>query len=491
MNCMETCLRSILGQQPSLIILHQLNNSVSNDMSKLEYFDKKVLNKYNTAGPRYTSYPTALSFHDNFTDADFEFQIKQKSTSKSAQHLSLYLHIPFCHSLCYYCGCNKIVTRHKHKADQYLDYLFTEITHRGAQFSDYQVTQLHLGGGTPSFLDKTQLASLMAHLRRNFIFTEDIEASIEIDPREIELSYIDDLAEIGFNRLSIGVQDINKEVQEKINRVQSTTFIASLVARAKELGFSSINLDLIYGLPMQTFDTFLTTLQKVIDIDPDRISLFSYAHMPALFAAQRKIKDEWLPNAHAKFDLLRLGIEFLTHAGYVFIGMDHFAKPSDELSKALKSGHLHRNFQGYTPKQHNALLGLGVSSISSIENVYAQNEKDLKSYYRAIEKNQSALVKGLVLNADDEVRRAVIHSLMCNFQVNKEEISEQFGVNFDNYFAQSIADLHAFELDGLISMTDTHINIAHRGRLLVRNICMSFDQYLTQPAHQMRYSRVI
>ena len=225
MNCMETCLRSIIAQRPSLIIWHQLSNSENNDMSKLEYFDKNVLNKYNTAGPRYTSYPTALSFHDEFSDRDFEFQIKQKSTSKSAQHLSLYLHIPFCHSLCYYCGCNKIVTRHKHKADHYLEYLFTEITHRGA--------------------------------------------SIEIDPREIELSYIDDLADIGFNRLSIGVQDINKEVQEKINRVQSTTFIASLVARAKELGFSSINLDLIYGLPMQTFDTFLATLQKVIDIDPD------------------------------------------------------------------------------------------------------------------------------------------------------------------------------------------------------------------------------
>jgi len=460
-------------------------------MSKLEYFDKNVLNKYNTAGPRYTSYPTALSFHDNFTDSECECQIKQKSTSISAQHLSLYLHIPFCHSLCYYCGCNKIVTRHKHKADQYLDYLFTEITHRGAQFSDYQVTQLHLGGGTPSFLDKAQLARLMSHLKDNFHFTENVEASIEIDPREIKLDYINDLAEVGFNRLSIGVQDTNKDVQEKINRVQSTSFIASLAARAKDLGFSSINLDLIYGLPMQTFDTFLTTLQKVIDIDPDRISLFSYAHMPTLFAAQRKIKDEWLPDAHVKFDLLRLGIEFLTHAGYVFIGMDHFAKPGDELSQALKSGHLHRNFQGYTPKQHNALLGLGVSSISSIENMYAQNEKELKNYYRAIETNQSALVKGLVLNPDDEVRRAVIHSLMCNFQVNKQAISTRFGIIFDEYFAQSIADLRSFELDGLISMDQTHINIADRGRLLVRNICMSFDQYLTQPAHQMRYSRVI
>jgi oxygen-independent coproporphyrinogen-3 oxidase len=460
-------------------------------MADLKYFDKKVLNKYNTAGPRYTSYPTALSFHDEFTDADFEFQIKQKSNSKSAQHLSLYLHIPFCHSLCYYCGCNKIVSRQKDRADKYLEFLFKEISHRGAQFTNYKISQLHLGGGTPSFLDKQQLARLMAHLQDNFRFNADVEASIEIDPREIKLSYVDDLAAVGFNRLSIGVQDTNREVQVKINRVQSTEFINALVTRAKEFSFSSINLDLIYGLPMQTFDTFLTTLQKVVEIDPDRISLFSYAHMPQQFPAQRKIKDEWLPSAHAKFDLLRLGIEFLTKAGYVFIGMDHFAKPNDELSKALNAGHLHRNFQGYTPKQHNALLGLGVSSISSIENIYAQNTKDLKTYYEAIENKQSALIKGLVLNFDDKARRAVIHSLMCNFQLSKKEISEQFGIDFDDYFAKSIADLSGFERDGLISMNDTHIRIADRGRLLVRNICMSFDQHLSQHAHNMRYSRVI
>lgn len=460
-------------------------------MAVLKYFDKKVLNKYNTAGPRYTSYPTALSFHDEFTDADFEFQIKPKSNSKSARNLSLYLHIPFCHSLCYYCGCNKIVTRHKDRADKYLEFLFREISHRGAQFTNYKISELHLGGGTPSFLDKQQLAKLMAHLQDNFRFNADVKASIEIDPREIKLSYIDDLADVGFNRLSIGVQDTNREVQAKINRVQSTEFINALVNRAKECRFSSINLDLIYGLPMQTFDTLFTTLQKVIEIAPDRISLFSYAHMPQQFPAQRKIKDEWLPSAHAKFDLLRLGIETLTKAGYVFIGMDHFAKPNDELSKALKAGHLHRNFQGYTPKQHNALLGLGVSSISSIENMYAQNTKDLNTYYEAIENRQSALIKGLVLSVDDKVRRAVIHSLMCNFQLSKKEISEQFGIDFDDYFAKSIADLSGFELDGLISMNDTHIRIADRGRLLVRNICMSFDQHLSQRAHNMRYSRVI
>jgi oxygen-independent coproporphyrinogen-3 oxidase len=460
-------------------------------MATLEYFDKNVLNKYNTAGPRYTSYPTALSFQDEFTDSDFELQIKQNAVGKSAQHLSLYLHIPFCHSLCYYCGCNKIVTRHKHKADQYLEFLFKEIEHRGKQFANYKVTQIHLGGGTPSFLNKSQLQRLMATLQANFTFDEHFEAGIEIDPREIELTYVDDLASVGFNRLSIGVQDINSEVQEKINRVQSTEFICDLVTKAKAVGFASINLDLIYGLPLQTSTTLLQTLEKVVEIDPDRISFFSYAHMPQMFAAQRKIKDEWLPNAHYKFDLLRLGIEYLTNAGYIFIGMDHFAKASDELSKALESGHLHRNFQGYTPKQHNALLGLGVSSISSIENMYAQNDKDLQSYYKSIESKQSALVKGLILNVDDEIRRAVIHSLMCNFQVNKTEISEQFGIQFDDYFKSAIDDLSAFESDGLISMSDSHIRIADRGRLLVRNICMSFDQYLSQPAHQMRYSRVI
>lgn len=460
-------------------------------MATLEYFDKSILNKYNTAGPRYTSYPTALSFHDGFTENEFESLIVEQSQGKSKQALSLYIHIPFCHSLCYYCGCNKIVTRHKHKADQYLAFLFKEIEHRSQQFSAFQVSQIHLGGGTPSFLDKTQLQTLMNKLKASFTFSDELEAGIEVDPRQIELSYVDDLASVGFNRLSIGVQDINKQVQEKINRVQSTEFICQLVERAKQFNFRSINLDLIYGLPLQTAETFIETLEKVIEIDPDRISMFSYAHLPSQFAAQRKIKDEWLPDADSKFDLLRLGIDYLTKAGYVFIGMDHFAKPDDELSKALKAGHLHRNFQGYTPKSHSALLGLGVSSISSIHSFYAQNEKDLKSYYQAIETQGSAIIKGLALNNDDHIRRDVIHGLMCNFALNKRSIEDRYGIHFDEYFSDALKDLQSFVNDQLVTIDEHTIQIADRGRMLVRNICMSFDQYLSQPAHQLRYSRVI
>jgi oxygen-independent coproporphyrinogen-3 oxidase len=362
---------------------------------------------------------------------------------------------------------------------------------RAEQFRHHKVNQLHLGGGTPSFLDRKQLDALMQHLQSAFNLDDDLEAGIEVDPRKIELSYIDDLAAVGFNRLSIGVQDINKNVQEKINRVQSTDFIQALVERAKEFDFRSINLDLIYGLPLQTAETFNETLQKVIEIDPDRISLFSYAHLPSQFAAQRKIKDEWLPDADAKFDLLRLGIDQLTTAGYVFIGMDHFAKPNDELSQALKGGYLHRNFQGYTPKQHNALLGLGVSSISSVNSFYAQNEKDLKRYYKAIDEKASAIVKGVSLNADDMLRRAVIHGLMCNFTLSKNAIEQEFGIEFDSYFSKEMEDLKSFVDDKLLTITDKKIAIAPKGRMLVRNICMSFDKYLSQPAHQMRYSRVI
>jgi oxygen-independent coproporphyrinogen-3 oxidase len=457
-------------------------------MATLDYFDKKILAKYNTAGPRYTSYPTALSFDDSFSEDNFNTLVINNSTDKA---LSLYIHIPFCHSLCYYCGCNKIVTRHKHKADEYLNYLFKEISLRAEQFRHHKVNQLHLGGGTPSFLDRKQLDALMQHLQSAFNLDDDLEAGIEVDPRKIELSYIDDLAAVGFNRLSIGVQDINKNVQEKINRVQSTDFIQALVERAKEFDFRSINLDLIYGLPLQTAETFNETLQKVIEIDPDRISLFSYAHLPSQFAAQRKIKDEWLPDADAKFDLLRLGIDQLTTAGYVFIGMDHFAKPNDELSQALKGGYLHRNFQGYTPKQHNALLGLGVSSISSVNSFYAQNEKDLKRYYKAIDEKASAIVKGVSLNADDMLRRAVIHGLMCNFTLSKNAIEQKFGIVFDSYFSKEMEDLNSFVDDNLLAITDKKITIAPKGRMLVRNICMSFDKYLSQPAHQMRYSRVI
>ncbi|WP_352109287.1 oxygen-independent coproporphyrinogen III oxidase [Glaciecola sp. XM2] len=455
------------------------------------YFDQKVMQKYNTAGPRYTSYPTAVAFEAIDDGQLLTSALSTLSQSSDAKKLSLYMHIPFCHSLCYYCGCNKIVTRHADKADVYLDYLIKEIQSQAKHASNCSVDSLHLGGGTPSFLSPSQIARLITATRAAFTFNPDLEMSIEVDPREIELSYVDELAALGFNRLSIGVQDIDEKVQQSINRVQSTSFIRNLIARARQVGFHSVNVDLIYGLPHQTQDSFQSTLDEMRIMDPDRISLFSYAHMPQLFAAQRKIKDQWLPDAQNKFALFRQAISELTNQGYVFIGMDHFAKPTDELSKAKTEQRLFRNFQGYTTSGAHATLGLGVSSISSIDNVYVQNHKKLKDYYSAIDEQGHATSKGVKLTEDDNIRRALIHALMCNLHVNKQRFAKHYNIDFDAYFAKSLASLSPFIEDKLVTNTAEDIIIHERGRLIVRNICMSFDQYLDKPLHQMRYSRVI
>ncbi|WP_286270471.1 oxygen-independent coproporphyrinogen III oxidase [Thalassotalea hakodatensis] len=451
------------------------------------YFDQTLLGKYNTSGPRYTSYPTALEFHDHFTAIDLASAIENSKNNT----LSLYVHIPFCHSLCYYCGCNKVVTRQRDKADIYLDYLIKELKTKAPLFQKYQVKQLHLGGGTPSFLTKNQLSFLVYHLKKAFSFLEDIEMSIEIDPREIDLELIDHLYELGFNRLSIGVQDVDGKVQQAINRTQSTDFIASIIARAKRLGFRSVNVDLIYGLPHQTPGTFSKTIDKVYEMSVDRISLFSYAHLPSRFASQRKLRDEWLPNAQEKFALMKLAIERLCQYGYEFIGMDHFAKPDDELAIAQREGTLHRNFQGYTTQGSCDLLGLGVSSISAIGNSYSQNEKELKQYYRAIDVQGQAITKGLTLTQDDVIRGQVIKSLMCNMYIDKTAIENQFSICFDQYFADELQTLACFINDDLVSITRQRININQRARLLIRIIAMSFDVYMKQHLNQQRFSRVI
>ena len=456
-----------------------------------EYFDKNVMQKYNTAGPRYTSYPSAVAF-ETLTETDLLAKaLSTLSKSEDANKLSLYVHIPFCHSLCYYCGCNKQVTRHAHKADIYIDYLIKEIQKQATLAKHCQVQSIHFGGGTPSFLNAAQLERLLNATRGAFEVNKQVEMSIEIDPREIALDYIDTLATLGFTRLSIGVQDIDAKVQKSINRVQSTVFIRALIKRAKQKGFQSVNIDLIYGLPHQTTQSFQATLDEMDNMQPDRISLFSYAHMPQLFASQRKIKNEWLPKTNEKFSLFRQAIENLTSKGYEFIGMDHFAKPEDTLSIAKKEGRLFRNFQGYTTSQANATLGLGVSSISCIDNVYVQNHKDLKDYYQAIDANQNPNILGITLAPDDTIRRALIHRLMCNFTIDKYAFGREFKIDFDLYFANSLDNLIPFVEDNLVSNTNSSIDIHDRGRLIVRNICMSFDQYLDKPLHQMRYSRVI
>ncbi len=456
-------------------------------MKTNQFFDETLLNTYNTAGPRYTSYPTALEFNEKFSQLDL-IQAIEKSPN---QELSLYVHIPFCHSLCYYCGCNKVVTRHRNKADTYLEFLAQEITSRAPLFKNYTIKQLHLGGGTPSFLTHLQITKLINLLKEKFNFSDQVEMSIEIDPREIEINLADHLYNLGFNRLSIGVQDIDKKVQETINRVQSTEFIEQFIAHSKRVGFKSINIDLIYGLPHQTIETFTRTLDKAKEMNVDRISLFSYAHMPSRFAAQRKLRDEWLPNINQKFALMRLAIENLCNYGYEFIGMDHFAKPNDELSIAQQNGTLHRNFQGYTTKGNCDLLGLGVSSISDIGNVYSQNVKDLKSYYHEIENNKHALDKGIILTQDDVIRGEVIRELMCNLFVDKQAISQKYNIEFNHYFKNELAMLSSFINDDLLVNNKNHIQINKKARLLVRNICMSFDIYMQKHINQQRFSRVI
>ncbi|GLT18949.1 coproporphyrinogen-III oxidase [Vibrio zhanjiangensis] len=450
-------------------------------------WDQTVLDKYNYAGPRYTSYPTALELHEAFTIADYDMAC----TEYPERPLSLYIHIPFCHKLCYYCGCNKVITRHAHKADQYLDVLEQEILTRASLLQGRSVSQLHLGGGTPTFLSKQQISRLMATLRAEFCFEADAEISIEVDPREIELDVLDHLFHEGFNRLSIGVQDFNKEVQKLVNREQDEDFIFALVERAKKLGFRSTNLDLIYGLPKQTRERFANTLAKVLEMKPGRLSVFNYAHMPQLFAAQRKIKEHDLPQAQEKMLILQDTISTLTNAGYQYIGMDHFAKPDDELAVAQREGVLHRNFQGYTTQGECDLVGFGVSAISMIGNAYAQNHKDLKQYYEQVSSQRHALWKGLSLDSDDLLRREVIKQLICNFRLDISQIESEFDIQFDDYFKDDIALLQTFIDDGLIETTEKELRVTLRGRLLIRNICMCFDKYLRVKARQQQFSRVI
>lgn len=446
-----------------------------------------LLKKYNTAAPRYTSYPTALTFNDTFTRQQFVMAVQSAKT----RSLSVYIHIPFCHSLCYYCGCNKIVTRHQQKADIYLDYLEKEIIGQAALFRHYKVRQIHLGGGTPSFLNATQMSRLMQMIDKHFNVSADAEISIEIDPRKIQLDYVDMLKQQGFNRISVGVQDTNEKVQVAINRLQDTQFIAKLVERAQQLGFSSVNLDLIYGLPWQDEHTFAATLSDILSIKPERISLFSYAHLPSRFAAQRKILDHWLPDTDLKSRLMHLAIATLTQNGYVFIGMDHFALAEDELSKAYGAGQLHRNFQGYTTQGDCDLLGLGLSSISSINNIYSQNSKDLMSYYESLDEERSTIEKGVVLSQDDEIRARVIKELMCNGKIVKPAIERQTAICFNKYFAQELLKLKALEKDGLLELGDTIIQVTRQGRLLIRHIASVFDAYFQTETQDDRLSKVV
>lgn len=463
-------------------------------MIDLPKWDKNLINKYNVSGPRYTSYPTALSFSEGYQQKDLISAINASSSNK----LSLYIHIPFCSQLCYYCGCNKVITRHQSKADVYIDYLEKEIIAQAILFKHYKVEQLHLGGGTPTFLTQAQMSRLISVLNQNFNFAIDAERAIEIDPRSLAKGMLTQLRLLGFNRVSFGIQDFNDDVQLAVNRPQSVDEVKSLITESRELGFKSINADMIYGLPLQTPESFKQTIEQLIALSPDRVSVFNYAHLPERFAAQRKIKDADLPNANDKLTMFKNTLAQMIQAGYQFIGMDHFAKADNELAIAQNSQQLHRNFQGYTTHGDCDLLGLGVSSISQIGTAILQNKKDLKSYYHEIEtQHGSAITKGIDLNQDDIIRAEVIRQLICHFELDTQSIETKFALNFDanisfnDYFSDSIKALEPLIADGMVCIEGSKIKVTPRGNLFIRIICMCFDAHLQKQVNATRFSRVI
>lgn len=456
---------------------------------KLEW-DEDLLKKYNIAGPRYTSYPTALEFSEEYQVGDYLTCLHSIPKDKS---LSLYIHIPFCQNICYYCACNKIITKEKDKSDRYVENLIKEIKLVGAQSNAKTLRQIHWGGGTPTYLSMDQIQAIMNTIREYFDVPDEdsTEISIEVDPRALEIEAVKTLANMGFNRMSIGVQDFDLKVQQSINRVQSFEVTRDMVTEARKYGFQSLNFDLIYGLPHQTKETFKTTLEKVIDISPDRISVFNYAHLPHRFKPQRRINGDELPSPAVKLAIFEYIIQTLQGHGYIYIGMDHFAKPGDELAIAQQNNCLHRNFQGYTTHEEYDLIGVGVSSIGSIGSQYHQNVRDVDSYYAALDKNELPSWRGVGMTHDDKIRKKVIFELICHFQLNKSDIEKQFNINFDDYFSKELKMLQPFKQDSLVIEDENSISVTNRGRLLIRNICMMFDAYLNELQVITSYSKVI
>ncbi|MEC5218313.1 oxygen-independent coproporphyrinogen-3 oxidase [Actimicrobium sp. GrIS 1.19] len=458
-------------------------------------FDAALIGKFRQQGPRYTSYPTADRFVETFKYRDYLQAVAGLRTRGNRKPLSLYLHIPFCESICYYCACNKIVTKKHEKAALYLTYLKREIEMQGQLFADMnQVEQLHLGGGTPTYFTDAQMAGLMTHLRRWFKFAPDAigEYSIEVDPRTVTPERVHSLRVQGFNRISLGVQDFDPEVQKAVNRIQPEAQTLAIIEAARAAGYRSVSIDLIYGLPKQNVMTMAQTLAKVIAASPDRIAIYNYAHMPHLFKSQRRIHEEDMPSGAAKLDMLALCIRRLTDAGYVYIGMDHFARPTDDLAIAQQQGRLHRNFQGYSTHAERDLVSCGVSAISAVSGTYSQNVKTLEAYYEHIDNNELPIARGIRLGMDDLLRRSIIGQLMCNFELSIPAVEEAWPINFAEYFAPELAQLQALAEDGLLTLSSDWCSVTPRGRLLIRNICMVFDRYLNHvPAHPLRYSKTI
>jgi oxygen-independent coproporphyrinogen-3 oxidase len=443
--------------------------------------DEALLTKYNQPLPRYTSYPPATELQDGFGSRDFDAAIAVGNYKQTP--LSLYCHIPFCDTACYFCGCNTIITQHKAAAEPYLNYLIRNIELMADRTHDRLVHQMHWGGGTPNYLSLEQVDRLWTALAQHFQFAPDAEISIEVNPRQLDRNFVLGLRQIGFNRISFGIQDFNPQVQAAINRIQPEEMLFQGMDWMREAGFESVNVDLIYGLPYQTLATFRDTIRKTIALDPDRIALFNFAYVPWIKPVQKKYIDPTqLPSPSDKLSIFHLSIDELTRQGYRFIGMDHFAKPQDELTLAQAAGELHRNFQGYTTKPESDLIAFGMTAISMLHDVYVQNHKGLQDFYRAIDAQQLPIERGVTLSAEDVLRRAIIMELMCQFELSKEAIETKyhlsFDQDFDEYFAQERHDLEALEVDGLVRLTPNHIEVTSAGRLLIRNVAAVFDTYL-------------
>ncbi len=459
-------------------------------MAQTLQFDQDLIRKYDKAGPRYTSYPTAPQFTNAFGERELRRAIERSNNEMIPKPLSLYVHIPFCDTICYYCACNKIITKNHSLTDEYLDLLETELDMLAPLFDpDREIEQLHLGGGTPTFLNDEEMLQLMALIEDHFKVSESCEMSIEIDPRKVSNDSLRTLTNIGFNRMSLGVQDFDERVQRAVNRVQSYELVRERLQTARDCGVHSVNMDLIYGLPFQTVQTFGETLDKVIELRPDRLSIFNYAHLPERFKPQRRINAEDLPAPAEKLDIFQLTMERLQDAGYVYIGMDHFALEGDSMVKAQQEGTLQRNFQGYSTHADTDLVAIGVSSIASIGDSYSQNSSDMETYRELLQSGQLPVVRGLQLSDEDRLRKQVITQLICHFQLDFERIETFWNIRFAEHFDAELQQLQDMVDDGLVEIDERSIRVTPRGRLLIRNVCMVFDEYLRH--NVVQFSKVI
>ncbi|PID56156.1 MAG: oxygen-independent coproporphyrinogen III oxidase [Ignavibacteriae bacterium] len=454
--------------------------------------DLNLVKKYDKPGPRYTSYPTAPHFHEGFTSEDFLDEVIRTNNLENPPDLSLYFHIPFCDTLCYFCGCNMIVSRNQNRISEYVQALKNEIDLlRTYLRPNRKIAQLHWGGGTPTHLPPNEISGLISYIKNNFEFTDKPENGCEIDPRELTYEHLSALREGGFNRISMGVQDFNEKVQKAVNRIQPEDLTRKVISWIRELNFESINLDLIYGLPFQTLNEFEKSVDALIDISPNRIALFNYAHVPWMKKHMALIKKKDLPAPEEKLEILKMSVEKLTSAGYHFIGMDHFAKPDDDLSKALKEKRLYRNFQGYSTNAGTDLYALGITSIGQFGNIYSQNYKTEKEYYKALNERRFPIMKGYTMTQDDIIRKEVIMKIMCDFELDFAKIENKFNINFEEYFNYSLKNLPSLEADGLLEISNKKIKINEMGRLLIRNIAMNFDGFLERQEDLGKYSRTV